>query len=267
MPGVMLGDLPAWLLGTWQREWVRVDGVTSSPLTVRYLQTPYFFGDVRIPRDRPRSAARSLADLTDTELADLAKQRGFFGFTTVAGDVSTWHHEIDYQPSDGSPDIGRIERQGASSMLEHGLDGSFLEHWWSLGSGDGKFLVVRVMRGARLDRMLVVAGDHFIYARNRKRDLPAAESLKALIAQASRDQVLEYVDCELSHGLVRGGGEPWQIDHSTLPWLEGAHLAFADGLSVDGAGTVTGSTSAGESWSVPTNTFGADDLRALFPAR
>jgi hypothetical protein len=236
-------------------------------MTVRYLQTPFWFGDVRIPVDRPRITAGSLAELGDAELASLAKQRGFFGHTTVAGDVSTWHHELDYQPSNGSVDTGRIERLGASSMLEHGLDGSFVEHWWNLGSGDGKFLTVRVMRAGRLDRMLVVAGDHFLYARNRASDLPAARSLTELAAQASREQLLAYLDCELSHGRVRGGSVPWQIEHSTLPWREGTQLAFVDDLTVGPAGALAARAAAGETWTIPINTLAPDDLRVLFPAR
>jgi hypothetical protein len=259
--------LPAWLTGAWRREWIRADGVTKNTLTVRYVQTPSWFGDVRIPIDRPRSTAGSLAELGDAELAGLAKQRGFFGYTTVAGDVSTWHHEIDYQPRRDRPDTGRIERLGASSMLEHGLDGSFVEHWWNLGSGDGKFLTVRVMRAGRLDRMLVVAGDHFLYARNRASDLPAADSLTALAAQASREQLLAYLDCELSYGTVHGGSVPWQIEHSTLPWREGTHLAFVDDLTVDSAGALAARAAAGETWTIPTNTLVPDDLRVLFPAR
>lgn len=260
-------ELPAWLSGTWTRDWIRVGGVTTSTLTVRYLQTPYWFGDVRIPTDRPRIAAGSLAELGDAELASLAKQRGFFGYTTVAGDVATWHHEIDYQASDGTPDTSRVERLGASSMLEHGLDGSFVERWWRLASGDGKFLAVRVTRAGRLDRMLVVAGDHFLYARNRASDLPAARSLTELAAGASREQLLAYLDCELSHGSVRGGGAPWQIERSTLPWREGAHLAFVDDLSVDAAGALAARAAAGETWTIPMSTMTPDDLRVLFPAR
>jgi|SRR6185436_19775506 len=263
----MTNELPAWLSGTWKREWIRVDGVTTSTLIVRYLQTPSWFGDVRIPTDRPPIAARSLAEASDAELAGLAKQRGFFGYTTVAGDVATWHHEIDYQPSDGSPDTGRIERLGTSSMLEHGLDGSYLERWWNLASGDGKFLAVRVTRAGRLDRMLVVTGDHFLYARNRGSDLPAAKSLTELAAGASREQLLAYLDCELSHGLVQGGGVPWQIDHSTLPWREGTHLAFVDALTVGPTGALAAPAAAGETWTIPINTLAADDLRVLFPAR
>jgi len=261
-------QLPAWLPGVWQREWIRrASGATSSAMTVRYLQTPSWFGDVRIPVDRPRIAAGSLAELSDAELAGLAKQRGFFGYTTVAGDVATWHHEIDFQPSNGDVDTSRIEPLASSSMLERGLDGSFVEQWWSLGGGDGRYLVVRVTRADRLERMLVVVGDHFLYARNRARDLPAAASLTALAATASREQLIAYLDCELAQGLIRGGRGPWQIERSTLPWREGAHLDFADELAIDAAGALAGRAAPGEAWAIPINTLTPDDLRVLFPAR
>lgn len=265
----MTTKLPAWLSGTWKREWIRRDGVTTNTMIVRYLQTPLWFGDVRIPTDRPRITAGSLAELDDAQLGSLAKQRGFFGYTTLAGDVSTWHHEIDYQPkpTDGSLDTARIERLGNSSMLEQGLDGSFVEHWWNLASGDGQFLTVRVMRAGRLDRMLLVAGDHFLYARNRASDLPAAKSITELAAEASREQLLAYLDCELSHGLVRGGGVPWQIEHSTLPWREGTHLAFVDDLRIGPDGALAAPAAAGETWTIPINTLAPEDLRVLFPAR
>src|SRR3954467_12205379 len=105
--------LPSWFLGAWKREWMRRHGATDDSVTVRYLQTPTMFGDVRIPANRPSPArAMSLADLTDGQLAALAKQQGFFGYTTIDGDIATWHHEIDYQPSEGV-DTGRLERAGA----------------------------------------------------------------------------------------------------------------------------------------------------------
>jgi len=85
--------------------------------------------------------------------------------------------------------------------------------------------------------------------------------------RASREQLLAYLDCELSHGVVHGGGVPWQIEHSTLPWREGTHLAFVDDLTVDPAGALAARAAADETWTIPTNTLAPDDLRALFPAR
>jgi hypothetical protein len=271
--GVRAPALPSWFLGAWEREWIRRAGVTSSTMTVRFLQTPTMFGDLRIPLDRPKFPhARSLADLTDAELATLAGQRGFFGHTTVAGDIATWHHEIDYQPPDGQDDVGRIERLGTSGMLEHALDASYVERWWPLSSGDGKFLAVRVTRleggVQRLDRVLLVAGDHFVYARNRSKDLPVADSLADLFAKthATRETVLGYLDCELSHGYVRGGSAPWTIFESTLPWREGSRLDFAGLISVDSAWHLSATAAPGETWAFPVNTLTPEDLGVLFPA-
>src|SRR4051794_41033173 len=58
---IIANQLPSALLGVWTREWIRRPGVAvadqnavqDSPLVVRYLQTPEFFGDMRIPVDRP----------------------------------------------------------------------------------------------------------------------------------------------------------------------------------------------------------------------
>ena len=85
--------------------------------------------------------------------------------------------------------------------------------------------------------------------------------------RASREQLLAYLDCELSHGSVRGGGVPWQIERSTLPWREGTHLAFVDDLIVDAAAALAARAAAGETWTIPMSTMGPDDLRLLFPAR
>ncbi len=266
--------LPSWFLGAWKREWIRRAGVTENRVTVRFLQTPTMFGDVRIPSERPRFPhATSLADLTDQELATLADQEGFFGHTTIEGNIATWHHEIDYQPSDGTADVGRLEQVGISGMYEHALDDSYVERWWSLTSGEGKYLVVRVTKldraVQRLDRVLLVAGDHFAYARNRPKDLPPAASLADLIAKrhATRETVLDYLDCELSHGYVRGAKLPWEIANSTLPWREGSHLELANMIAVDPAGRLSAIAAAGEIWTFPVNTMRAEDLRVLFPAK
>ena len=268
-------ELPPWLLGVWSRDWISKRGVRSDTLDVHYLQAPTFFADVRFPRDRPELRhAGSFGDLTDKELRLLARQRGFAGRTTVAGAIATWHHEIDFQPPDGSDDIGRLEPTPGVGMYEHALDDSYIESWRSVTGGEGRFLVITIQRAGRLDRMLLVAGDYFLYVRNRAKDLPVAESLEALIdsTRASRSQVIEYLDCEFSAGKV-GGAVTWEIQHSTLPWREGRHLELVDRIAVSdrgavsgrGAGLVTQSATA-ERWTVPVNTFASGELSALFGA-
>lgn len=269
--------VPKWITASWERLYIiRESG--SKPdrsVNVRNIQTPTLFGDCRIPKDRPAFAgAKSLADLTDKELTTLYDQQGFSGFTTVDGYITTWHHEIDYQPPDGSVDIGRIELSGGRNMYEHGVQATYTEHWWNLGSGDGNYFGVTVLRAKpdntyRNHEFLSVNGDHFIYARNRPKDLPMADSLEELIkkTKASRKQILEYLDCEISHGFVLGGTKPWEIQMSTLPYKTGRSLEFAKKIQVD---PKTGDMShkgsdPDEVWSFEVNTLKLEDLVVLFP--
>jgi len=262
--------LPSWFTGVWTREWIERKGVRTDLFDVHFLQTPTFFADVRLPRDRPTFAqARSFADLKDAELLQLARQRGFAGSTTISGDRATWHHEIDFQPPDGAEDIGRLEQIDDAHMFEHALDSSYVESWRSVSGGDGRFLAVRVERAGRLDRALLLAGDHFLFVRNREKDLPGAESLDALIVatRATRAQIIEYLDCEFSAGRVRGGAIAWEIQRSTLPWREGKHLDFVDGIDVGGGDGLVPRVAFSERWSVPVNTLARADLVSLFPSR
>jgi hypothetical protein len=252
----------------WTREWIQRAGARTSSFDVHYLQTPSAFADVRVPRDRPSfTRATSFADLTDDELRLLARQRGFTGLTSAAGALATWHHEIDFQPPDSSADVGRLERIDDAHMLEHALDGTYVESWKSVDNGAGRFLALRVERAGRLERVLLLAGDHFLYVRNREHDLPAAESLDSLIVstRATRAQIIAYLDCEFSVGRVRGGSVRWEILHSTLPWREGHHLALVDSLTAtNGSVKASMQSASAVRWSTVVNTFTTDELEVMF---
>jgi hypothetical protein len=260
--------VPTWLWGVWSRDWIQVGKVRTNTVNVHYLQTPTYFSDVRIPKDRPRFAgAASFRDLSDADLRLLAKQSGFTGSTTMIGAVATWHHDMQYQPPDGSEDTGRLQRMAKGRMQEHGLDGSYTEAWRSVTDGQRHFLVIRTLRFGRLFRVLVVVDDQFVYARNRATELPRAASLDALIesTHATREQIVEYLDCELSAGRVRGGSVPWAIEKSTLPWREGRHLDFIDEIATPDGGTALAPRKVGdEQWTTPINTLSRRELKALF---
>jgi len=244
-------------------------------VNVRNIQTPTLFGDCRIPKDRPLLPdATSLADLTNEQLQTLYAQEGFSGYSTVDGYIITWNHEINYQPPDGSIDIGRFEILGGRNVLEHGVQAAYLEHWWRLEDAGGYFLGVKVMRKLgnnrqRVHEILSVAGDHFIYARNRTFDLPMANSLADLIKKEkyTRKEILTVLDCEISHGFVLGGRCPWEVQFSTLPFKERKPLEFADQIVLNPA---TGHLSLRNPTpdlvcSFPVNTLGVEDLLVLFP--
>jgi hypothetical protein len=262
-----IAQVPDWLWGEWSRAWIQRGEVKSNTLDIHYLQTPTYFADMRIPRDLPAiSNAKSFADLSDEQLLMLTRQNGFTGHTTAEGGVATWHHEIDFQPSDGTPDAGRLERMPPTHMLEYALDGSYIESWRSEASGNGKFLVIRVERSGRLLRTLVVVGNQFVYVRNREQDLPAASSFESLMnaTSASRAQIAEYLDCEFSVGQVQGDPKPWVIEQSTLPWREGHRLDFIEQLSfVEGGGELSPGKVGGR-WTVPVNTLSAHEIKVLF---
>jgi hypothetical protein len=174
--------VPTWLRGVWARDWIQEGKVKSNTLDVHSLQTSTYFAEIRIPKDRPRFAdAASFTDLSDGDLRLLAKQGGFIGSTTMVGAVATWHHDMQYRPPDGTEDTGRLQRMAKGRMQEHGLDGSYTEAWRSVTDGQGRYLVIRTLRFGRLFRALVVVGDQFVYARNRAKDLPRADSFDALI--------------------------------------------------------------------------------------
>ena len=269
--------VPSWLSASWERLWVinNNKGPPTNTVNVRNIQTPTLFGDCRVPKDRPSfPEAKALADLSDKQLQTLYPQEGFSGYTTVDGYIITWHHEIDYQPPDGSIDIGRFQIMGGRNVFEHGVQAVYLEHWWRLEDAGGYFLGVKVMRNVgdnqqRVHEILSVAGDHFIYARNRAFDLPMASSLADLIKKEkyTREQILAVLDCEVSHGFVLGGRCPWEVQFSTLPFKENKPLDFAAQIVVDPA---TGQLSHRDPtpdliWSFPINTLGVEDLLVLFP--
>ncbi len=262
------GGIPAWLRGVWTREWLQEGKVRSNTLDVHYLQTPSYFADMRIPKELGHMPeAKSFADLTESQLRLLAGQEGFTGLTTISGAVATWNHDIQFQPSQGTPDRARLRRIAPDRMHEHGLDGSYVEAWKSTGNGDGRFLVIRVAHAGRLVKTLVVGGNRFIYVRNRAVDLPPARSLVSLIDSRTTDraQIEEYLDCEFSMGQVQGGSAPWEIEQSTLPWRRGGQLEFAAEIMPVNAGAGLAPRSGGDAqWSVPVNTFSSREILEMF---
>lgn len=254
--------------GVWQREWIRRNGGPADrSVVVRYVQTPTVFGDLRIPESRPELAgATSLADLSDEQLAALADQNGFAGVLSMSGSTATWQHEIDFQITEKSPDTGRIEPAGEGNMLEHAPDGSYVERWTTVprvaGPDAGTF-AVRVVRDDKTTQLLAVAGQRFLYARARARALPVGKSLKDLIKNpnAERSFVLAWLDCEISYGNTHG----WWIEYSTLPWLQGKRLAFADLIAIGGDGhAYARAPSPGETWTFPVDNLPPDELAAMF---
>lgn len=217
---------PNWLTGVWKRKslWLK-DAEPDYSTRVFYIQTPTLYGDIRIPASRfcGRNAT-SLKDLNQNQLYELTLQEGFAGHVETADDVVTWHRYIDFQPPGEIPDVGRC-RVNKPYMIETGIHLDYSEKWLQIDDGNGQFLAMHSCgnRSDLANRILVVAGNHFLYARGRNYRLNPMKSLNHLLQSGvfSREQVIGYLDCEFSYGRIRGGRKPWEISLSTLPFKEG----------------------------------------------
>ena len=229
---------PPRLWGLWQRTLYRARGGPSDRTTrVFYLQTPRLFADIRVPATRPSFSHRAaLTDLRPDERLALARQRAFAGHATVKGSRVSWHHAFDYQPYGGvlaSGDEGEVAFQGAR-MIEQGVHADYVEHYLRLDGGKGPYLALHApAEGASPEGLVVVAGDHFIYARNRRARIPGFGNLADMLRRA-RDP-LALLDAEFSYGRRRGGRVPWEVLLSTIPMREGRRR-FASGAFRSRAG-------------------------------
>jgi hypothetical protein len=110
-------------------------------------------------------------------------------------------------------------------MIERAPSGAYIEEW-RLQSGSRSFAAHLAKRDAATTTCLYVAGEHAIYARNRRVSLPSDKTLLELArdAQYQRDRVEELVDCEFSYARRAQAGDDYNIVLSTLPWREGKSL-------------------------------------------
>jgi len=221
--------VPDRYLGTWQRSLLQTVQERDTRSRVFWLQTRLWHADLRIPDGRPDfSGITRLAECDDDQLAWLATQQGFCGITQVDGDRCTWHRQMDFQPSNGSRDVGHMIFEG-ERIIETGVEADYLEIWERLPQSRGGTAALQlVVEDGELPvrpAWLLVAGDCFLYVRGRTHPLPSAFDLGSLIARTRpvRAQLLDWLNVEISFG-HRNGIAPWRIEHSTLPFREGQTL-------------------------------------------
>lgn len=229
--GVMPHGVPDHYLGTWRRSLLQTPQALDTDSRVFWLQTRHWHADLRIPAERPDfSGITSLAECDDARLGWLARQQGFCGITQVEGERCSWHRQTDFQPPNGSRDVGHMAFDG-ERIVEVGVETDYLEVWerlpQSVGGTAALELVTETGEPPSRPGWLLVAGDCFLYVRGRASPLPRAADLPSLVARAqpSRAQWLEWLDVEISFG-HRSGPAPWRIEHSTLPFREGQHFTL-----------------------------------------
>ena len=218
--------VPDWLTGLWQRLSIEEDGQRDESTLVFWLQTHSCFGDIRIPANRPAIASFDAVD--EKAAIALSHQAGFSGIARLQGDICQWERALDYQPFTGVPDIGRLYWRG-DLLVEEGTEENYVEEWKRVATGPTAAMVCAA--DTQWHRSLVICGDYFIFTVDERPTLPSADSLTSLVINQSvhRGSTLQDLDhqalnCEISMGRCQGGAQPWQIEHSTLPWREGRSL-------------------------------------------
>jgi len=230
-------SVPGWLVGVWRRlsiEDFSADGQINRDTTtqVLWLQTPSGFADIRVPANRP--AVDGFDALSEQTAIALSKQDGFAGITRSDGQTCEWHHAMDYRPFDGQLDMGSLSwKDGIAGgiLVETGANNTYREEWQWIGGGPTATLTLT--EGAAWKGWMVICGDFFIYMRDRRQLLPAADSITSLLNHAQPQTYASYLDCEISYGLCGKGRKPWEITLSTLPWREGESVWNTDDLRVD----------------------------------
>lgn len=212
--------VPPEYIGLWRREGIEINGEWDTDTRVYWLQTGSLYADIRIPPDRPGfDGVSTLADCTPEQLRWLAGQEGFAGCLHVDGDTCRWERALDYQPP-GLPDIGRMRFDAGDALTEEGVLAEYREQWRRVDPGPGRLAVM--LSGDR-PGLLVAVGDWFLAAVGRKTPLKGVS-----LRDAGANSLNEHLDFELSLGRIRGGGIPWEIVLSTLPYREGEPLLEAD---------------------------------------
>lgn len=253
------GSVPPWLIGVWERRYIRSSDVPNAPdaieqlgpedcsATVRYLQAPRLFFDIRVPTARPAGklgpggvGGASVEELRG--LLDTGSGESFAGAAEVwvrdnGEERVHWHSALSSWPANDSAkiwaaidsgrhttsDVGRVEHMGAGRWFEWGCGRStFVEEWVNIDEGAS----ARHCAMRRPGGMLVVVGDWFGFVNDQR---PASSTAKAVgRAEYVADEGIPLEDkrqfaagAEYSTGRVSEG---WRITLSTLPWRDGARL-------------------------------------------
>ena len=204
--------------GVWVRTLLQTPTLRDDTTFVRWLQTSRWHADLRVPAGaRPQPLP-----------ADLARQQGFSGVTTVESttdaEVCAWHRRFDFQPPGPHPDAGRIVFDGADRLVETGIHADYLEVWERLPESTGRFAVLALPASTphEATTLLLVAGRHAMRVRPRRAPWPAdtavADDLAALLLRHPQHE--DLLDLEISYGTLVEG--KLAITQSTLPRCEGS---------------------------------------------
>lgn len=205
--------VPAPYHGVWTRTLLETPELRDDTSFVRWMQLRRWHADLRIPLAATTGRmSLPLAQLSPAQRTLLDKQQGFCGVTQVDvkenREICQWHRLVDYQPAGPSPDAGTMLFETPDRVVETGVFGVYREVWQRLP--DSTTPLIALAEPRRMDGQcsarLFLAGQYLVRVRPLLRPGP---------------------EFEISFGTVQAqDASNWQIQHSTLPELEGRRVPF-----------------------------------------
>lgn len=218
------GPVPLRYRGVWARTLLETPGERDTTTWVRWMQTPVWHADLRVPDGLDRSTPQGRA-----------AQQGFCGVTEVViatpaqRERCTWHRHFDLQPPRGVPDVGEMVFETPERVIETGVHGTYLEVWERVPGSTGQQIALGGLdaAGESTPERLLLAGNCLMHARPRSTAWPAdtrpGDALADVMARHPH-RLGDLLDLEVSFGVVRDGA--WRIEKSSLPWLDNQVLEF-----------------------------------------
>jgi hypothetical protein len=239
----MTASVPAELTGLWRRELITAPGLHDESTRVFWLQTRRHYVDIRVPADGPAAQGRDrLAAFGADELLRLARIEGFAGELTATDGVCAWRRDLDHQPPAATPDEGRYAVAG-DLMIEDGVHLDYQETWRRQPDSSTPLLAFGLQDDPHGRRGLLVAGGRRLmeFVSRPGPALSAGASLADLVTtalgQGRRAAAEALLSTRIRYATTSSDGG-WQVELSTLPWLEGARMWPAGAARFDAAAGV-----------------------------
>ncbi len=218
------------LAGVWRRQSIVMpDGTKDESSRCLALVTQDgWCGMIGLPEHSPTEVGPFEGKQVDgATAAALVRHRGWIGRLHLDDRLCRVDRRLDYQPPARGSDTARLFLQD-DGLIEDGVQVAYRAVWWrALGPEVATATWEWHSEHAGPRVMMVIVGDRFLMARERRPPLPPhRDGLSGLLLDGQWAHGLRPLfDCEVSYGEWNEHGAA--IVASTLPWREGMHLAPA----------------------------------------
>lgn len=220
--------------------WRRLPSPGALGAHAYWMQTYSLFAQLRIPAQRPAFApVTRLTELDAQQLLWLSRQEGFAGRALFEGKRLQRERILSFQPPTG-PDLAHVFLSGGL-LVEEGIEKDYVDEWQTIADcATDDLAALELIEDCEIDGrrparagLLLVVGDYFLFAMERRPPIDGTESLPARVQRApGREEKAALLDCEISFGRRRGSRTPWEIRLSTLPFREGRAVFDREPLPV-----------------------------------